>query len=71
MKDCGYDIFDYTAIDPRFGSMDTFDRLLAEAHQRGLRIILDLVPNHTSEQHPWFQEACVAKASAAVLVPLD
>jgi alpha-glucosidase len=58
MKDFGYDICDYTAVDPRFGDMAEFDRLLAEAHRRGLRVVLDLVPNHSSDQHPWFREAC-------------
>ena len=52
--DGGYDVADYSAIDPLFGSMDDFDRLLAEAHRRGLRVLLDLVLNHTSDRHPWF-----------------
>jgi alpha-glucosidase len=52
--DFGYDISDYNAIDPRFGSMDDFERLLKTAHQKGIKIILDLVLNHTSDQHPWF-----------------
>ena len=50
-KDFGYDVSDYVDIDPRFGSLADFDLLLSEAHQRGLRIILDLVLNHTSDQH--------------------
>jgi alpha-glucosidase len=54
MADFGYDISDYTGIDPLFGTMEDFDALIEAAHGRGLRIILDLVPNHTSDQHPWF-----------------
>ena len=57
MHDFGYDVADYRDIHPMFGSMDDFDRLLAEAHSRGLKLILDLVPNHTSDQHPWFIES--------------
>jgi alpha-glucosidase len=56
-KDFGYDVSDYIDIDPRFGSLADFDRLLSESHQRGIRIILDLVLNHTSDQHAWFQES--------------
>ena len=54
MADFGYDISDYQNIHPIFGSMDDFEELLQQAHQRGLKLILDLVPNHTSDQHPWF-----------------
>ena len=57
MADFGYDISDYTGIDPLFGSMEDFDALVAAAHDSGLKLILDLVPNHTSDQHPWFIEA--------------
>ncbi len=52
MADFGYDISDYTAIDPLFGTMADFDALLAAVHANGLKLILDLVPNHTSDQHP-------------------
>lgn len=57
MADFGYDVSDYTGIHPMFGSMEDFDRLVAEAHSRNLRVILDWVPNHTSDQHPWFIES--------------
>jgi len=56
-KDFSYDVSDYVDIDPRFGSLADFDLLLSEAHQRGIRIVLDLVLNHTSDQHPWFLES--------------
>ena len=55
--DFGYDISDYQSIDPLFGSMQVFNQLVSEAHSRGIRIILDLVLNHSSDQHPWFQES--------------
>jgi alpha-glucosidase len=57
MADFGYDISDYAGIDPIFGTMNDFDALLAAAHAAGLKLILDLVPNHTSDQHPWFMES--------------
>ena len=57
MADFGYDISDYTGIDRLFGDMENFDALVHAAHSNGLKIILDLVPNHTSEQHPWFAES--------------
>jgi alpha-glucosidase len=57
MKDFGYDVADYRDVDPTFGSLSDFDELLGQAHERGIRVIVDLVPNHTSDQHPWFQEA--------------
>jgi alpha-glucosidase len=52
--DVGYDIADYTGVEPAYGTLDDFKRFLDEAHRRGLRVILDLVLNHTSDQHPWF-----------------
>lgn len=57
MADFGYDVADYCGIDPTFGNMADFDQLLAEIHRRGLRLILDFVPNHTSDHHPWFLES--------------
>ena len=57
MHDFGYDVADYTGIHPMFGTMADFDTLLADMHQRGLKLILDLVPNHTSDEHPWFVES--------------
>ncbi|TDE14491.1 alpha-amylase family glycosyl hydrolase [Dyadobacter psychrotolerans] len=57
MADFGYDISDYRGVHPLFGNMDDFDNLLKEVHGRGMKLILDLVPNHTSNQHPWFLES--------------
>jgi alpha-glucosidase len=57
MDDFGYDIADYCAVDPVFGSIDDFDRLLDALHRRGIRLVLDFVPNHTSDRHPWFEES--------------
>lgn len=57
MVDFGYDVADYRDIDPIFGTMEEFDRLLEEVHKRGLKLLLDFVPNHSSDQHPWFLES--------------
>ena len=60
MKDGGYDVSDYRAIDPRFGTLPEADHLISEAHDLGLRVLLDLVPNHVSDQHSWFRQALAA-----------
>jgi alpha-glucosidase len=59
-KDAGYDVTDYCDVDPLFGSLEDFDRMLTTAHGHGIRVIVDLVPNHSSDQHVWFQEALKA-----------
>jgi alpha-glucosidase len=64
MADFGYDISNYTGIEPTFGTMQDFDRLLDDIKRRGLKLILDYVPNHTSNRHPWFQESRASKESA-------
>jgi len=56
--DNGYDVADYTAIDPTFGTMEDFENLVAAAHQRHIRIVMDMVFNHSSTEHPWFKSAC-------------
>ncbi len=63
-KDAGYDVADYCDVDPLFGTLADFDAMLAGAHERGIRIIVDLVPNHSSDQHAWFQEALAAPAGS-------
>ena len=62
-KDYGYDISDYKAIHPSFGTMEDFDRLMDECHTRGIRVIMDMVLNHTSDQHQWFKEAIADRNS--------
>ncbi len=64
MADFGYDVSNYTDIHPLFGTLQQFDTLAAQMRQRGLKLILDYVPNHTSDQHPWFKESRTSRESA-------
>lgn len=64
-KDAGYDVSDYTDVDPLFGTLEDFDAMLARAHELQLRVLVDLVPNHTSDQHAWFQRAIQASEGSA------
>jgi alpha-glucosidase len=63
MADFGYDVADYCDVDPLFGDLAAFDALLADAHARDIRVLLDWVPNHTSDQHPWFVESRASRHS--------
>jgi len=63
-RDWGYDVSDYRDIDPAYGTLDDLDTLVREAGRRGIRILMDLVPNHTSDQHPWFVDALSGRDAA-------
>lgn len=63
-KDAGYDVSDYRGVDPLFGDLNDFDQMLERAHELGLRVMIDLVPNHSSDQHEWFQRALKAKPNS-------
>ena len=62
MRDFGYDVSDYCDVDPVFGALADFDALLEAAHDRGIRVLIDWVPAHTSSDHPWFEEARASRA---------
>jgi alpha-glucosidase len=64
-KDAGYDVADYIDVDPLFGTLQDFDSMLAKAHSLGIRVMIDLVPNHTSDQHEWFQKALASRPGSA------
>lgn len=64
MADFGYDVADYCDVDPRFGTLANFDQLLAKAHTLNLKVLLDFVPNHSSNQHPWFEESRASRSAA-------
>ncbi|MGE3663856.1 MAG: glycoside hydrolase family 13 protein [Pseudonocardia sp.] len=65
MADAGYDVSDYRDVEPRFGTLADAEALIAQAHELGLRVLLDIVPNHTSSEHPWFREALAAGTGSA------
>ncbi|MEL5991186.1 glycoside hydrolase family 13 protein [Microbacterium phosphatis] len=65
LADGGYDVADYRDVDPRLGTLDDFDAMVAALHERGIRVVVDIVPNHTSDQHEWFQEALAAGRGSA------
>lgn len=65
LADGGYDVADYRDVDPRLGTLDDFDAMVEALHERGIRVVVDIVPNHTSDLHPWFQEALAAGRGSA------
>ena len=69
MADTGYDVADYRSIEPAFGTLEQAEQLIAEARALGIRCIVDIVPNHVSDQHPWFRAALASPAGFALSVP--
>ncbi|MEE2815766.1 MAG: alpha-amylase family glycosyl hydrolase, partial [Actinomycetota bacterium] len=65
LADGGYDVDDYRDVDPRLGTLDDFDAMVSALHERGIKVIIDIVPNHTSNRHEWFQEALAAGRGSA------
>jgi alpha-glucosidase len=65
LADGGYDVADYRDVDPRLGTLDDFDAMVAALHERDIKVVVDIVPNHTSDLHPWFQEALAAGRGSA------
>ena len=65
LRDDGYDIADYRSVHPHYGNLDDFKAFLDIAHERGIRVIIEMVLNHTSDQHPWFQESRSSRQSTA------
>ena len=70
LADGGYDVADYRDIDPLFGTLDDAEALIGEAHAQGLKVVLDLVPNHTSDQHPWFRRRCARRPGSPRASPV-
>jgi len=66
MADAGYDVADFRAIEPTYGTLEQAETFIAAAHEAGIRVILDVVPNHTSDQHPWFAAAMNVSACSRV-----
>ena len=72
MADFGYDVADYCDVDPMFGTLANFEELVTQAHARNIQVIIDWVPNHSSDQHPWFQRiTCLARKPQTRLVCME
>ena len=70
LADGGYDVDDYRDVDPKLGTLADFDRMVAALHGAGIKLVVDIVPNHTSNRHPWFTEALAAPKESAARQPL-